>query len=210
MNGQQNGVNVNSIGRKIPRTANRAYRRPLETSGIVAEEEDLDYGKIQDYVVFDDQSEADTRRQSKNHKMMSENDTTSISLDQSHKLSVHYKEPKRTKSKESVYVRLAKNRKKHQCRSILFHSDFNGLLQAEIEKAKMSVELCGPEMEQTQNITSYNSLKHIPEPSTVYNTKKIVPFRGTDKISNSVKSLFPVKFESFCEVEVRNCSSYHF
>lgn len=67
----------------------------------------------------------------------------------------------------------------------------------------MSVELCGPEMDTTQNFTSYNSLKKFSQPATVYSTQKVVPFRGTDKISNSMKSLFPVKFEPFCEVEVR-------
>lgn len=74
----------------------------------------FDYGEIHEYMVFDDKSDTNTKRQIKIPEGMSENETTSISLDNSHKVIVQVKEPKRTKPKESVYVRLAKNRKKHQ------------------------------------------------------------------------------------------------
>ena len=78
---------------------------------------------------------------------------------------------------------------------MLFHSDFNGLLKAEIERATLRTNFINSSYCKTfDNQDSENKQQN----SSLQN---IINYKTNSDATNSVRPLFPVRIESFVQIK---------
>ena len=104
--------------------------------------------------------------------------------------------PSRKTKKENVYSRLSRHRKKEPCLSILFHSDFNGLLRAEVERASLDANFMNSSYNKTFDSQYHENHQHNNS------NNKIINYKIHQSSTNSVRPLFPVRIEPFIQIKV--------